>query len=344
MLRFLTAGESHGKCLVAILEGLPAGLKIEAYYIDKELSRRQSGYGRGSRMQIERDKVQILSGLRKGLSIGSPVAVMIMNKDYSIDDKPAITVPRPGHADLAGAIKYGFSDITNVLERASARETAIRVAVGAICKIFLAEFGIEINSQVLVIGGAKDKALMKKRIDEAARKKDSVGGIFQLKATGVPVGLGSYVQNDLRLDARLAAALMSIPGIKSVEFGLGLDYADKFGSEVHDAIYFSKKEGFIRKTNNAGGLEGGMTNGEDLIIRCCMKPISTLAEPLDSVDIVTKKPAQAPVIRADTCAVEPAGVIAEGVVSFELAKAFLEKFGADTLTEVKDNFKKYKSK
>ena len=344
MLRFLTAGESHGKCLVAILDGLPTGLKIETSCIDKELSRRQSGYGRGIRMQIERDKVQILSGLRKGFCLGSPIGLMIMNKDYSIDEKPLISVPRPGHADLAGAIKYGFTDITNVLERASARETAIRVAVGAVCKIFLSEFDIEINSQVLVIGGQTSKALIKKRIDEAVRKKDTLGGIFQVKATGVPVGLGSYMQYDLRLDARLALMLMSIPGIKAVEFGLGLMFADKFGSEVHDAIYFSKKDGFSRKTNNAGGIEGGMTNGEDLIIRCCMKPISTLAQPLDSVDIMTKKATKAPVIRADTCAVEPAGVIAEGVVAFELARAFLEKFGADTLTEVKDNFKKYKSR
>ncbi|MFH1201860.1 MAG: chorismate synthase [Candidatus Omnitrophota bacterium] len=340
MLRFLTAGESHGKALAAILDGMPAGLKVDTKDIDKELKRRQSGYGRGPRMQIEFDKIEILSGLRKGISIGSPIGLMISNKDSSIDEAPTLTVPRPGHADLAGAIKFGFSDIANVLERSSARETAIRTAVGAVCKIFLDEFKIKTESSRLSVGGASTEAEIKKRIDEARNKKDTLGGIFEVKATGLPVGLGSYTHYDLRLDARLAAALMSIPGIKSVEIGLGIGYADKFGSQVHDVIYFSKEKGYFHKTNNAGGLEGGMTNGEDLVVRCCMKPIATLAEPLDSVDIITKAAAKAPIIRADVCAIEAAGVVAEGAVSFELAKAFLEKFGADTLVEVKENFKR----
>jgi chorismate synthase len=340
MLKFLTAGESHGRCLVAILEGMPAGLKLRVQKIDAELRRRQSGYGRGMRMKIEQDKVEILSGIRRSLTIGSPIAILIENKDKRIDELPSVTSPRPGHADLAGAIKYGFKDIRDVLERSSARETAARVAVGVICKTFLEEFKIRMSSQVLMIGGAEEENAMKRKIDEAVKRKDTVGGIFEVMAKGLPVGLGSYVHYDRRLDGRLALNLMSIPGIKAVEFGLGFGYAAKFGSEVHDAIYYTKQKGFFRKTNNAGGIEGGMTNGEPLIIHCCMKPISTLGEPLDSVDIITKKPTKAAIERADICVVEAAAVIGEAVVAFEIANAFVEKFGGDSLRQIKVNYAK----
>lgn len=341
MLRFLTAGESHGKSLVAILEGMPAGLKINKNSIDKELAFRQTGFGRGPRMNIEKDKVEILSGLYHGVTIASPIALLIKNKDFSIDSLPSITNPRPGHADLAGILKYGFSDIRAVLERASARETAARVGVGAICKAFLGEFKISVKSKVVEIGGATIEEVMKKKIEAAFKLKDTLGGIFELEAENVPCGLGSYVQYDRRLDAQVAQSLMSIPGIKGVEFGLGFDYSKKMGSEAHDAIYYSKNRGYYRNTNNAGGFEGGMTNGENLIIRCCMKPITTLGKPLPSVDIKTKKAKLATVQRTDTCAVFAAGVIGEAMLAFELTKAFLEKFGYDSLKEVKNNYNNY---
>lgn len=340
MLRFLTAGESHGKCLVAILEGMAAGLKVDKNYIDKELFRRQAGYGRGPRMKIEKDKVEILSGLRKGITLGSPVSLLIKNKDFSIDKLSPVFSPRPGHADLAGILKYGFTDGRDVLERASSRETAARVAVGAVCKIFLDELGIEISSRVLLIGGQTKRDLIQKKIQEAIKRKDTVGGIFEIVAKGVPVGLGSYAQYDRRLSASLTAAVMSIPGIKAVEIGLGAGYAYKFGSECHDAIYYGKS-GFYRRTNNAGGLEGGITNGEDLVIRACMKPIATLGKPLASVNIRTKKPALASIQRSDICVVESAGVIAENMLAFELAKAFMEKFGSDSLAEIRRNYTGY---
>lgn len=341
MLRYLTAGESHGRCMLAILEGMPCGLKIRKERIDLELRHRQSGYGRGPRMKLEKDKVEILSGLRKGLSLGSPIALMIANKDYKIDKLPSITSPRPGHADLAGVIKYGFSDVRDVLERSSARETVARVAIGAICKIFLEEFKVQIKSKLISIVGEKEKLRIRRKVERAKILKDTLGGIFEVRVVGVPIGLGSYVHYDRRLDARLAQALISIPAIKAVEFGLGFGFAEKYGSEVHDAIYFNKTKGYFRKTNNAGGIEGGVSNGEDIIIRCCMKPISTLGRPLDSVDIITKKPTKAAIERADTCAVEAAGVIAEGAVAFELAKAFLEKFGSDAIGDIKADFKNY---
>jgi len=341
MLRFLTAGESHGRSLIAILEGLPAGLKLNPTKIDNELKRRQSGYGRGPRMKIEKDKVVILSGLRKGLTLGSPIALKVDNKDFSIEGLPKEASPRPGHADLAGAIKYGFSDIRNVLERASARETAARVAVGAVCKTFLSEFKINIASRVIMVAGKSRKEAIKRKIDAAAKNKDTLGGVFEVETKGVPVGLGSYVQYDRRLDARLAAILMSIPGVKALEFGLGFDYANKSGSEVQDAIFYNKKQGFVRKTNNAGGIEGGISNGEPIIIRCCMKPISTLGNPLDSVDINTKKPTKANIQRTDTCVLWAAGVIAENVVAFALSNAILEKFGGDSIKEIKRNFQGY---
>ncbi|MCM8799679.1 MAG: chorismate synthase [Candidatus Omnitrophica bacterium] len=341
MLRFLTAGESHGKAILAILEGIPAGLKIEEKEINRELIRRQKGFGRGKRMQIERDRVIILSGLRKGISLGTPIGLLIENRDFSIEKLPPRFCPRPGHADLAGVLKYGFKDVRDVLERASARETAIRVAVGAVCKIFLKEFGISIRSKILSIGGENKISLIKEKIKEAREKKDTLGGIFEVIAKGVPPGLGSYVHWDRRLDTRLAQVIISIPGVKAVEFGLGFGYAQKFGSEVHDAIYYNKIKGYFRKTNNAGGLEGGLSNGEDIVIRACMKPISTLGNPLDSVNILTKKKAKADIERSDICAVESAGVIAENNVAYVIVDAFLEKFGSDNLFQIKVSFKNY---
>ncbi len=348
MLRLLTAGESHGKAMLAILEGLPAGINIDEDSINQELKRRKAGFGRGPRMKFEEDIVQMLSGIRKGVSLGSPLAFLIDNKDASIEDLPMETRPRPGHADLAGALKYGFSDIRNVLERASARETVSRVAAGAVCKIFLGEFKINISSKVISIGGETKEKEMKNKIQQAINKRDTIGGIFEVVVKGAPVGLGSYAQFDRRLDARLAAILVSIPGIKAVEFGLGFGFAKEFGSCSHDAIYYTKdktlpavRQGFYRKTNNAGGIEGGVTNGEYIIIRCCMKPISTLLNPLDSVDMLTKKSAKATVQRSDICVVEAAGVVAESAVAFELANAMLEKFGQDSLSEIKRNYKGY---
>ena len=341
MLRYLTAGESHGRALLAILEGMPAGLKIKIDRVNLELKRRQQGYGRGKRMEIERDKVEILSGLKNNLTLASPIGILIKNRDFAIDKLSQVISPRGGHADLAGLLKYGFSDIRCVLERASARETAARVAIGAICKIFLEEFSIRINSRVLEIKGKTNKTQIKKIIDEARKTKDTVGGIFEVKVKNVIPGLGSYVHPDRRLDSCLAQAIISIPGIKAVQIGLGFGYADKFGSLVHDAIYYSKTKGFYRKTNNAGGIEGGVSNGEDIVLRACMKPISTLLAPLASVNIKTKAKAKASIQRSDICVVEAAGVIAEAVVAFELARAFLEKFGSDALSDIKDSYKNY---
>ncbi|MCX5657595.1 MAG: chorismate synthase, partial [Candidatus Omnitrophica bacterium] len=336
MLKYTTAGESHGKALLAILEGMPAGIKIDKGKIDLDLKRRQGGYGRGKRMDIERDRVEILSGVRKDITLGSPIALSIENKDYKIEGLPSVSCPRPGHADLAGALKYNTKDIRNILERASARETAGRVAAGAICKMLLGEFGIEIISHVIGIGKIKvetnglyysrikplaekselrcvDKSAEKKmidEIDEAGEKGDTLGGVFEIAILGVPVGLGSFMQPDLRLDGRLARALMSIQSVKAVEIGNGLAASKSFGSDVHDAIYFDKnKKCFYRKTNNAGGIEGGLTNGESIIIRAFMKPISTLMSPMASVNVVTKKSEKAATERSDICVVPAAGVV-----------------------------------
>jgi chorismate synthase len=341
MLRCLTAGESHGQALLGILEGIPAGLKIKISRINQELKRRQSGYGRGRRMQIEKDRVEILCGLKNSISLGSPIGILIKNRDFNIEKLPQVTCARPGHADLAGLLKYGFSDIRSVLERASARQTTMRVAIGAISKLFLEEFRIKITSRVIQIGGRRTKAQMRGIIDEVRKGKDTVGGIFEVTAKNVIAGLGTYVQSDRRLDGRLTQAIMSIPGIKAVQIGLGFGYADKFGSEVHDAIYYSKSKGFYRKTNNAGGIEGGVSNGEDIIISACMKPISTLLAPLDSVNIKTKAKTKASIERSDICVVQAAGVIAEAAVAFELVRAFLEKFGSDTLIDIKRNYQNY---
>ncbi|MBL7084486.1 MAG: chorismate synthase [Candidatus Omnitrophica bacterium] len=367
MLRFLTAGESHGKCLTGILEGLPAGLAVNKREIDRELARRQSGYGRGMRMKVEKDKVEILSGLRKGRTIGSPLSLLIKNKDFKIDVLPAVTSPRPGHADLAGALKYNTKDVRDILERASARETAMRVAIGAICKAFLQEFKVGVISHVKGIGkvyaqieklsfnlirlksaksclNCADRSAEKemiKEIDAAKKEGDSLGGTFELIAVNLPAGLGSCVHWDSRLDARLSGLLMSIPAIKGVEIGAGFFGSSLRGSEVHDAIFYKAGKGFFRKSNHAGGLEGGMTNGEPLVIRCAMKPIATLSKPLHSVNIKGKRSTKAIVERADVCAVPAASVVGENIVSFCLAQAMLEKFGGDSLTETKRNYQGY---
>lgn len=341
MLRYLTAGESHGKAIIAILEGMPAGLAIDQTFINKELKRRQAGFGRGARMLIETDCVEIISGLRRNKTLASPITLLIRNKDQSIEKLHSVLCPRPGHADLAGMSKYGFDDIRDVLERASARSTAATVAVGAVCKIFLEEFKIKLSSRAVCIGGESSKGQMVERISEAIRDKDTVGGIFEVIATGVPAGLGSYAQPDRRLNSRLSAAIMSIPGIKALEIGLGFGYAQCFGSEVHDAVYYSRGRGYNRQTNNAGGIEGGISNGEEIVLRACMKPISTLLEPLDSVNIKTKRPAKAAVERTDTCVVQAAGVVAESVCAYILADAMLEKFGQDALIDIKAAYKHY---
>lgn len=343
MLRFLTAGESHGKFLVAILEGIPAGLKIEPVEINKELARRQKGIGRSARMSLEEDKIFAITGIKNKISIGSPIGLVIENRDKSIDKMPAVLVPRPGHADLAGALKYGFKDCRNVLERASARETTMRVAIGAVCKMLLEEFKMKITSQVLHIGGKTSSHEIKKLISLAKKNKDTLGGVFEVAVKNVLPGLGSYVHYDRKLNGLLSQAIMSIPAVKSIEIGEGVASSEKFGSQVHDAIYFSGGK-FFRKTNNAGGIEGGVSNGQDLIIRAAMKPIATIGNPLDSVNILTKKKAKAAVERFDTCAVESAGVIAESMVAFVLAGALLDKFGNDNLEDIKVSVANYKKR
>jgi len=367
MLRFLTAGESHGKCLVGILEGLPAGLTVDKGEIDQELARRQKGYGRGGRMKIEKDKVEILCGLRKGKTIGAPLALLIKNKDFRIDSLASVISPRPGHADLAGALKYNTKDIRDVLERASARETAMRVAIGAVCRALLREFKIEIAGHVTSIGSvgieverisfnqirqksAKSRLLCVDRhaekemiaeIDQAKKEGDSLGGTFEVIAINLPVGLGNFAHYDRRLDSRLAAGLMSIPAIKGVEIGAGFLGSSFRGSQVQDPIFYAKSDGFFRKTNRAGGLEAGLTNGQPLVLRCAMKPIATLGKPLSSVNIKSKKAARAAVQRADVCAVPAASVVGEASVCFCLLQAALEKFGGDSLTELKRNYQGY---
>lgn len=333
MLRYLTAGESHGPALVAILEGCPANLLLSEEDINRELERRQQGYGRGQRMKLEKDKVEITSGVRAGKTIGSPIALRITNHSTELFDK-LVTQLRPGHADLAGAVKYNQKDIRNILERASARETAVKVAVGAIAKKLLAEFKINVFSKILQIGKETNEADWRKAIDKAAEEGNSLGGIFEITVTGAPVGLGSHVHWDRRLDGNLARAVMAIPAIKGVEIGLGFAAAGLPGSKAHDEIYHSEEKGFYHKTNNAGGLEGGMTNGEPIIIRAAMKPIATLKKPLKSVDLVSKKACDALVERSDVCAVEPAAVIGEAVVAIELASTFLEKFGGDSIEQI----------
>ncbi|MGE5576869.1 MAG: chorismate synthase [Syntrophothermus sp.] len=413
MLRFLTAGESHGKALLAILEGMPAGVPLRREEIDSQLARRQLGYGRGGRMKIECDQVEILSGVRHGLTLGSPITLSISNRDWAnwtavMDPAPmettathttsattpsassgdkTVTRPRPGHADLAGGLKYAHSDLRNVLERASARETAARVAAGAVARRFLMEFGVGIFSHVVAIGqvtanfaeyskqgpgGKQDPEGSRQALEyseqelekadqspvrcldseasqrmveaiEAARKAgDSLGGVFEVVATGVPVGIGSHVHWDRRLDGLLAQALMSIPAIKGVEIGAGFAGAALPGSEVHDEIFYRPANlAFYRLTNRAGGLEGGITNGGPIVLRAAMKPIPTLYKPLRSVDIYTKEAFAAGVERSDVCAAPAAAVVGEAMVALVLAGAFLEKFGGDSLAECRRNCESY---
>jgi len=368
MLNYTTAGESHGRCLIVIVNGFPAGIHLDESDINAELKRRQGGYGRGGRMQIESDKVCILSGIRKNVTIGSPICLKIENKDYKIDTLPDVIRPRPGHADLPGVIKFGHRDARNILERASARETAARVAAGALAKILLAKFDINVLGYVKGIGGINSKKTVKNpdeilknrnkskvycldklaeskmidKIKKAKKEGDSLGGIIEIMAFGVPVGLGSHAQWNLRLDGALAGALMSIQAIKGVEIGLGFDFSKKFGSQVHDEIFYSEdKSTFDRATNNAGGIEGGITNGEVVIARAAMKPIPTLMKPLRSVDIITKEPQSASTERSDVCAVPAVSVVGEAVMAFEIARCFMEKFGGDSIGEVTRNYEGY---
>jgi len=380
-LRMLTAGESHGEALVVILEGIPANLKIPIEYIMNELKRRRIAEGRSARMKKEKDEIKILSGLRYGKTIGSPIAIMIKNQEWKKWEKimspeqdneavASILYPRPGHADLAGIIKYNQIDIRNILERASARETAARVAAGAICKIFLSCFNINITSHIISIGKVsilkkevsfeeannieyfsslrcveeETREKMVKLIEYAKKAGDSLGGIFEIIIKGVPVGLGSYIQWDKRLDAAIASAIISIPGIKGVEIGLGFDSAVKFGSECHDGIFYDEKKGYYRKTNNAGGIEGGISNGEEIRVKAVMKPIPTLRNPLPSVNILTKEKGKAAYQRSDTCAVNSAAIIGENMLAFIIAKYFLEKFGGDSIEETLSNYKNYSVK
>ena len=378
-LRYLTAGESHGQGLVVILEGIPSGLEVKKEYINKELKRRQAGYGRGKRMKIEKDEASIISGVRWGKTLGSPISFFIPNLDWKNWEKamgtdeleegslPAFTRPRPGHADLVGGIKYNFSDLRNVLERASARETAARVAAGAICKRLLEEFKIQIFSRLTQIGKEKDisnwqmsvdnydkvekspircvdsevEKRMIETIDKARRKGDTLGGIFEVIVIGLPLGLGSYIQWDLKLDARLAFALMSIQAIVGVEIGMGFKAACSFGSEVQDEIAYTKSRGFYRLSNRSGGIEGGMTTGEPLVMRVAMKPISTLRRPLRSVDIESKKKVEATKERSDICATPAASVIGEAICAIEIARVMREKFGGDSLEEMRRNYLSY---
>ena len=365
MLRFLTAGESHGPELIGIVEGLPAGLPVSPQAIRDALRRRQAGYGRGGRMHIEHDEAEVLTGVAGGFTTGAPLAMRIVNRDYANQQarpQPALSVPRPGHADLVGSIKYGHHDLRIVSERSSARETAMRVAVGAIAQALLAQFGISTGCFVQAIGGveasvpklpwpevfalaeasdvrcpdAAAAAAMRRRIDEARQAKDTVGGVVVVVALGAPVGLGSYVHWDRRLDGRLAAAVMSIPAIKGVEIGDGFAVAGLPGTEAQDAIIpAAEPPGWMRPTNRAGGLEGGVSNGQPIIVRAAMKPISTTATPQQSIDLATGQPAPSQYLRSDTCAVPAAAVVAEAMVAWVLASALVEKLGGDSLAEMK---------
>lgn len=380
-LRYLTAGESHGKGLTVILEGLPSNILISEQDINDQLKRRQLGYGRGGRMKIETDTVNITSGVRHGKTLGSPVALYVENKDFrawtdemsvteiaGFESRKTVEHPRPGHADLTGGLKYNQRDLRNILERASARETTMRVAMGALCRQFLKNFDIRVTAHVINIAGVEissdrpdfdtiDKlqendpcrcidanisTKMQARIDEAKKAGDTAGGVFEVIFTGLPVGLGSHVQWDRKLDARLAQTMLSIQAIKGVEFGMGFGVGNVFGSQVHDGIYFDDtNKSFARRTNRAGGLEGGMTTGEDLVIRGVMKPISTLYTPLESVHVTTKESYKASVERSDTCAVPAAAVIAENALCYDIALALLEKFGGDSLEEILRNYRSY---
>lgn len=388
MLRYFTAGESHGETLVAFLSGVPAGLNIDQAFIDRELWRRQQGFGRGGRMKIERDSAHIVSGVRQGKTIGSPIAILLENRDWKNwreslpvgagdpEKHKRVASPRPGHADLAGALKYNFPEARFVLERASARESTSRVAVGSIAKLLLRELGIEVLSHVIAVGKAalgnsevaweklkelhaKDEVLlncadpeaearMKAEVDHALRTGDSVGGVFEVVAHGVPPGLGTYAQWDERLDGLLAQAVMSLQAVKAVEIGTGVGSAVSFGSTVHDEIGYSAQQvgamftGFTRASNHAGGVEGGTSNGQEILVRGYLKPISTLRRPLGSVDFSTREPVKAAYERSDVCVVPAAGVAAEAMVALTLARCALEKFGGDSMEETLRNYQGYK--
>ena len=381
LLRYLSAGESHGPALTVVIDGFPSNVTIRKEKIDEQLRRRQQGYGRGYRQQIESDEVQVTSGLRFGKTLGTPITLVVQNRDYKnwtakmapFGDKPEdlkeIYRPRPGHADLAGAIKYDHEDIRNVLERASARNTATLVAAGALARQLLEHFGIRITAHVVELCDVKaaqfpdtleelearanaspvrcaDEAAAKRmmaRIDEAKAAGDTVGGIFEVIVHGCPIGLGSYAQPDRKLDGKLAAALMSIQAIKGVEIGLGFEAARRMGSKVHDPILYDGTR-YIRSHNGAGGLEGGVTNGEDIVIRAAMKPISTLYNPLPSVNMKTKEPEPAAIERSDICALPAASVVGENAVAWVIADAFLEKFGGDSLEQIEDAFRAYQAR
>lgn len=380
MLRFITAGESHGPALTTIIEGLPAGVPVDIELINRDLARRQKGFGRGGRMLIEQDKVEITSGIRFGQTLGSPVTMVIHNRDWEnwqdrmspggLPTGQSVTAPRPGHADLTGVLKYDRQDVRDILERASARETAARVAAGALMKQVLAAVGIRMIAHVTNIGGVNAQAVsceyneleetvlaselgcldagaeahMKAAILEAKNHGDSLGGIFEVLTLGVVPGLGSHVQWDRRLDTRLAAALMSIQAIKGVEVGVGFEYAGLPGSKAHDQIYYDSIRGYYRQTNNAGGIEGGMSNGEPIVVRAVMKPIPTLMTPLASVDIVTKAAIQANTERSDVCAVTAASVVGEAMTAIVLTEALLEKFGNDNLTDLLSAISHYRQR
>lgn len=383
MFRFETAGESHGECLVATLTGLPSGVPISLERINRELWRRQQGFGRGGRMKIETDTVEIVAGVRHSQSIGAPIAMIVRNRDWknwtepmAVEDfagsdgvKKKVLRPRPGHADLAGMIKYNYHDARYILERASARETTSRVAVGAVAKELLREFGIEILSHVIAVGpeklgreatwdelvalAQKDEVLlgcvdpeaeqrMKAVVDEAYRTGDTVGGVFEVVAHGLPIGLGSHIAWDTRLDGKLAQAIVSMQAVKGVEIGFAAEGAEAFGSKVQDTIHYNKEQrSFYRGANRAGGLEGGITNGQDLLVRGFLKPISTLRRPLESVDIVTREAEKAAYERSDVAVVPAAGVIGEAMVAIVLAQVFLEKFGGDSMAETRRNYDGY---
>jgi len=369
MLRYWTAGESHGKSLIALVDGFPAGVPLDPAPIDADLRRRQGGYGRGGRQRIETDAVDILSGIWNGVSLGSPIALQVINKDAKLERMQDLPRPRPGHGDLTGAIKY-LGSIRGVLERASARETTVRVAAGALTKQLLREFGIHVLGYVVELGGvrinppdatldqrrtardqseiysldpAKD-AEVKALIDETGKAGDTLGGIVEVRVEGLPFGLGTHTQWDLKLDGRLAQAVMSVQAIKGVEIGLGFEAARRRGSQVHDPIQYDESQkqspslGYVRPTNNAGGLEAGMTNGQPLIVRAAKKPISTLAKPLESINLETKEPEAASYERSDVCAVPAASIIVENVVAFEVARALVDKFGNDSLQEMKARY------
>jgi chorismate synthase len=377
-LLYRTAGESHGKALISLVEGMPAGVPVDSAFIDAELRRRQGGYGRGGRQKIETDHAELLSGVRMGKTIGSPIAMEIVNKDARLDDPaatPPLHRPRPGHADLAGSVKWLTTDCRETLERASARETAARVAAGALARCLLTQFGIEVFGFVRSVGSAEGKfdvtpenwqslrqardasevycpdpaadSAMRQFINDQKMAKDTAGGIVEAHVFGCPIGLGSCMTWDGRLDGRIAGAVASIQAFKGVEFGLGFEAARRPGSKVHDEIEFDPSQrqspslGFIRGTNNAGGLEGGMTNGKPVVVRGAMKPISTLGKPLRSVDLNTKQPSEAGWERSDISAIGAASVIMENVVAFEIAKALLEKFGGDSILEIRTNYDNY---